>query len=118
MICSILILKIKDIESKNKKYELIYCPSRKPLLLENLVLYVYRDSEKDGKAINIKIPKKEVQLCLGTYVIKSLCVALVKLSKSWFPASSGLSNFKHIYHHVCTIISMKKDISFFLVSID
>lgn len=108
-------------ESESKKYELICCFGWKPLLLENLVLYVYIDSKKDGKTDDVEIAEREVesppilslpQLCSGFHAVESLYVALVEPPKSWFAASSGLSDIEHIYRYACAIIFIEKDISF------
>lgn len=64
MICSVLIFKIEDMESESKKYELVCRPGRKLLLLEDLVPYVYIDSEKDGKTVDTEIPKREAKSLL------------------------------------------------------
>ncbi len=61
MICSVLIFKIEDMESEGKKYKLVCCLGRKPLLLEDLVPYVYIDSEKNGKAVDAEIPKRKAK---------------------------------------------------------
>ncbi len=123
MMCSILTFKIEDMKSEDKKYELVGCPDRKPLSLEDLVLYVYIDSEKDGKAVDAKIPEKEVKSPLilslprlrsGVHAVKSLRVAFVEPPESRFATSPGLSNVDHIYRHTRTIISIEKDIGFSL----
>lgn len=51
----VFILKIEDIENKDKKYELVYYAGQKLLSLKNLVLYVYINNEQDSKVVNIKI---------------------------------------------------------------
>lgn len=88
--------KLEDIESEGKKYKLVYCPGRKSLLLENLILYMYIDSEKDGKVVDTEISERKIksslilsllQLCPGVYAAESFCVSLVELLESWFAAS-------------------------------
>ncbi len=61
MMRSVLTFKIEYIESEGKKYELVCCPGQKPLLLEDLVPYVYIDSEKDGKAVDAEISEREAE---------------------------------------------------------
>lgn len=118
MMCFVFVFKIEDIESKNKKYELVCHLGWKLLLLENLVPYIYIDNKKDGKAIDAKIPKREVkssltlsllQLYPGVYTAKSLCITLIEFSKSWFAANLDLFDVEHICHYACAI----KDICFF-----
>ncbi len=91
IIRSLLIFKINKKKSESKKYELVYCPDRKSLLLENLVLYVYIDSEKDGKAIDIEILEKKIespltlslpQLCSSIYAVENLYTVFVELLES------------------------------------
>lgn len=119
----VVTFKIEDMESKGKKYKLVYCPGQKPLLLEDLVPYVYIDNEKDGKAVDIEISEKEAKsplilslprLRLSVHVVKSLCITLVEPPESRFATSPGLSDINHICRHACAIISMKKDIGFSL----
>lgn len=120
---SILTFKIEDMESENKKYEMVYCFSHKLLLLDNLVLYIYKNSEKDDKVVNAEIPEMEAkgslilslpQLCLGIYTTKNLCITLIESPKSRFAANPSLSDIKYICRHACAIIFIKKEIGFSL----
>lgn len=123
MIRSVFIFKIEDIKSESKKYELICHLGQKLLLLKDLVPYMYIDNKKNGKAVDAKIPEREVkssltlflsQLHSDVYTAKSLCIALVEPPKSWFATSLDLFDIEYIYHYACTIISIEKDIYFSL----
>lgn len=60
----IFTFKIKTIKSIKNKYKLVYHSNQKLLLLENLILYVYIDSKKDSKVVNIKILEKKAKVFL------------------------------------------------------
>ncbi len=122
IIHSIFTFKIENIESKGKKYELVYHPDQKPLLRKDFVLYVYINSAKDGKAVDTKIPKRETkspltlalpQLCPDIYTVENLCIAFIEFLEFRFGTSSSLSNIDHIYHHAYAVILIGKDIGFF-----
>lgn len=115
MMRSVFIFKIKDMESKSKKYELIYCLSRKPLLLEDHVLYIYIDSWKNGKVVDTEILEREAkssltlslpQLHLDIHALENLCIALIEPPESRFFVSPDLYNVEHIYCNACAIISI------------
>lgn len=123
MMRSIFTFKIEDIESKSKKYELVYCFGRKPLLLEDFIPYMYIDNEKDSKALDVEIAEREAkssftlslpQLRSGVSVAESLHVVLIEPPESRFAASPDLSDVDHICHHTRTIISIEKNIGFSL----
>lgn len=123
IIYSIFTFKIENIKNEGKKYKLVYSYSRMLLLLEDFVLYICIYDKKDGKAVDVKIPKKEakslltlslLQLYPGVYVTKNLCIVFVEPSKSRFAANPSLSNVEHICHHAHTIIFMEKYIDFSL----
>lgn len=89
--------------------------------MKNLILYIYIDSEKDGKAVDVKILEKKVksplflsllQLRSYVYIADSFCVTLFEPPESRFATSSDFSDNEHIGHHTYAIILMKKDISF------
>lgn len=91
--------------------------------MKELVPYIYIDNEKNGKAVDAKIPEREVkssltlslsQLYPGVYTAKSFCITLIKPPKSWFATSPDLSDVEYIYHYACAIISIEKDICFSL----
>lgn len=93
---SVCTFKIEDKECEGKKYKLVCCLGRKLLLLENLILYMYIDSEKDGKVVDTKIPERKIksslplslpQLYPSVYAAESLCVSLIEPFESQFAAS-------------------------------
>ncbi len=121
MMRSVLTFKIEDMKSEGKKYELVCRPGQKPLSLEDLVPYVYIDSEKDGKAVDVEIPEREAKSPLtlslprlrpGVHAAESLCVTLVEPPESRFATSPGLSDIDHIRRHARAVISMEKNIGF------
>lgn len=123
IIHSVFTFKIEGIENEGKKYELVYFHNWKLLLLEDFVLYIYIYDKKDGKAVNIKLPKRETKSPLilsltrlypGVYATKNLCIIFVELPKSRFAANPSLSHVEHICHHAYTIIFMEKYIGFSL----
>lgn len=123
MMYSILTFKIEDIDSKGKKYELVCQPGQKSLLLEDLVLYLYIDSKKNGKAVDVEILDKEAKssltislppLHLGVHAVKTFCVALVEPSESRFAASPSLL-ILNIFTITPTPLSQWKKISVFLL---
>ncbi len=98
MMCSIFTFKIEDMESENKKYELVCCPNQKPLSLEDLVLYMYIDSKKDGKAVDVEIWEKKAksplilslsQLHPDIHTTESLYIIFVELPESRFVVTPG-----------------------------
>lgn len=93
---SVFTFKIEDIECEGKKYKLVCCLGRKSLLLENLILYMYIDSEKDGKVVDTEISERKVksslplslpQSCPSVYVVESFCVSLIEPFESQFATS-------------------------------
>ncbi len=90
-------------------------------MLEDLVPYMYIDSKKDGKALDVEIPEREakspltlslLQLCPGIHATKGLCVILVESPESWFAVSLGLSDINYIRRHTRAVILIEKDIGF------
>lgn len=89
IIRSVLIFNLDNLVMRSKKYELVCHPRQTKLLLEDLISYMHKENKT--VEIDIMILEKEakssftlfsLKRCPGVCVIKSLCIALVELSKS------------------------------------